>query len=180
MPALLKEICHEESMGINYITYGRVITGPLILLSAQGSAWSETIAWAKARPDSRTLAASSSLIRRDRSPRDSGKKEYIISNQKAMQKRDDQQIKREYWLRQGRQFLAIAVALFLVLLTAVVYKRQDLFGEYSKNTLVAVQLMVITAFIGFTAFNWRCPSCRKYLGSDIYKRACRHCKTRLR
>jgi len=97
-----------------------------------------------------------------------------------MQKKDDKQIEREFWLRQGRQFLAIAVALFLVLLMAVVYKRHDLFGEYDKNTLVTAQLVVITAFIGFTAFNWRCPSCKKYLGKNISKRICRHCKTRLR
>ncbi|MBI4681808.1 MAG: hypothetical protein HY757_01710 [Nitrospirae bacterium] len=97
-----------------------------------------------------------------------------------MGKRDDQQVKREFWLRQGRQLLAIAAALFLVLLLSVVYKRHDLFGEYSKNTLMAAQLVVITAFIGFTAFNWRCPSCKKYLGKDIHKRACRHCKARLR
>lgn len=97
-----------------------------------------------------------------------------------MQKRDDKQIAREFWLRQGRQLLAIAVALFLVLLLAVVYKRHDLFGEYSKKTLITAQLVVITAFIGFTAINWRCPSCKKYLGGDIHKRVCRHCGTRLR
>jgi len=97
-----------------------------------------------------------------------------------MQKKDDEQIKHDFWQRQGRQLLAIAVALFLVLLPAVVLKRHDLFGEYSKNTLVAAQLVVIAAFICFTAFNWRCPSCKKYLGKDIYKRACRYCKTRLR
>ncbi|RJQ20532.1 MAG: hypothetical protein C4560_04860 [Nitrospiraceae bacterium] len=105
---------------------------------------------------------------------------YIILKQKAMQKRDDNHFTREFWRRQGRQLLAIAAALFLVLLLAVVYKRQDLFGEYSKNTLVAAQIVVITVFIGFTAFNWRCPACKKYLGKDISKRACRHCKTRLR
>ena len=97
-----------------------------------------------------------------------------------MQKRNDKQIMRDFWLRQGRQFIAIAVTLFLVLLLAVIYKRPDLFGEYSKNTLFATQLVVISAFIGFTAFNWRCPSCKKYLGKDINKRVCRHCRTRLR
>ena len=97
-----------------------------------------------------------------------------------MKKNDDKQITREFWQRQGRQFLAIAIALFLVILLAVVYKRHDLFGEYSNNTLFTAQLIVIIAFIGFTAFNWRCPSCKKYLGKDINKRACRHCKTRLR
>ena len=70
-----------------------------------------------------------------------------------MQKSNDKQIMRDFWLRQGRQFIAIAVTLFLVLLLAVIYKRPDLFGEYSKNTLFVAQLVVIAAFIGFTAFN---------------------------
>jgi len=96
-----------------------------------------------------------------------------------MQNNDDKQVRREFWQRQGRQIMAIAVGLFLVLFLAVIYKRQDLFGEYSRNTLVAAQLVVITAFIGFTAINWRCPSCKKYLGKDINKRGCRHCGTRL-
>ena len=96
-----------------------------------------------------------------------------------MEKSDHKQITREFSLRQGRQILAIAIALFLVILLAVATKRNDLFGEYSKDTLVAAQLVVITAFIAFTAFNWRCPSCNKYLGKDINKRGCRHCKTGL-
>jgi hypothetical protein len=97
-----------------------------------------------------------------------------------MKRNDDTHIKREYWQRQGRQILAIAVALFLVILLAIVYKRRDLFGEFSNDTLFAGQLLVISAFIAFTAMNWRCPSCKKYLGKDIHKRACRHCKTILR
>jgi hypothetical protein len=98
----------------------------------------------------------------------------------TMTKSNDKEITREFWQRQGRQIVAIAIALFLVILMAVVYKSHDLFGEFSKNNLIAGQLMVITAFIGFTAFNWRCPACKKYLGKDIHKHACRHCKTRLR
>jgi hypothetical protein len=78
----------------------------------------------------------------------------------AMQKNDDQHITREFWQRQGRQILALAAALFLVILLAVVYKRHDLFGEYSKDTLVAAQLVVMSAFIGFTAINWRCVTCK--------------------
>ena len=97
-----------------------------------------------------------------------------------MQKNGDANITREFWLRQGRKFLAIAVALFFVILPAVIYNRHDLFGEFSKDTLFASQLLVIAAFIGFTAFNWRCPSCKKYLGMDINKRSCRYCGARLR
>jgi hypothetical protein len=97
-----------------------------------------------------------------------------------MNNKDHTQIKNEFWVRQGRQFVAIAIALFLVILVSVVYKRQDLFGTYSNNTLSAAQLVVIASFIGFTAVNWRCPACKKYLGNNIIRRGCRHCRTRLR
>lgn len=97
-----------------------------------------------------------------------------------MQENDDKQIARDFWLRQGRQLLAIAITLFLVLLLAVIHKRPDLFGAYPKGTLFVYQLVVIALFIGFTAFNWRCPSCKKYLGRDINKRVCRHCRARLK
>ena len=97
-----------------------------------------------------------------------------------MQRRDDKQILRDFRLRQSRQILAVAIALFLVLLLAVLYKRPDRFGEFSKDILLAMQLMLISAFIGFTAINWRCPSCKKYLGRDINRRVCKKCGTRLR
>jgi len=97
-----------------------------------------------------------------------------------MQKRDNKQIMRDFGLRQSRQFLAIAVTLLLILLLSVVYKRSDLFGEFSKNAIFAAQIVLIAAFIGFSAFNWRCPSCNKYLGSNINRRICKQCGTRLR
>jgi len=97
-----------------------------------------------------------------------------------MDKRDNRQNMREFRLRQGRQILAIAAVLFLVLFIAVLYKRPDRFGEFSKITLFAAQFVLITAFIGFTAFNWRCSSYNKYLGNDINRRICKQGSTRLR
>jgi hypothetical protein len=97
-----------------------------------------------------------------------------------MQKRDNKQIMRDFGLRQSRQFLAIAATLLLLLFLTLLYKRSDLFGEFSKNTIFAAQIVLIGAFIGFSAFNWRCPSCNKYLGSNINRRICKQCGTRLR
>jgi len=97
-----------------------------------------------------------------------------------MDKRDSKQIMREFRLRQSRQILAIAVALFLVIAIAVLYKRPDRFGEFSKNTPLAVQFVLIMAFVVFTAYNWRCPSCNKYLGKNIDRRICKQCGTKLR
>lgn len=95
-----------------------------------------------------------------------------------MEKRD--RIVQDFRSRQNRQFIAIAAALFLVLLSAVIYRRPDLFGEFSKSTLFGAQVAIIGAFIGFTGFNWRCPSCTKYLGNDVNRSICKKCGARLR
>jgi hypothetical protein len=104
-----------------------------------------------------------------------------VSREIAMtQQKDDTQIRKDFGIRQGRQFLAISVALLLVVLLTLVHKRQDLFGELSKNAILGLQLLVIAAFIGFSFTNWRCPACEKYMGQDISRRICRKCGTRLR
>jgi hypothetical protein len=97
-----------------------------------------------------------------------------------MEKKDRERIVRDFRSRQNRQFIAIAAALFLVLLSAVIYRRPDLFGGFPKSTLFGAQIAFIVAFMGFTAFNWRCPSCTKYLGNDINRRMCKKCGARLR
>jgi tRNA(Ile2) C34 agmatinyltransferase TiaS len=95
-------------------------------------------------------------------------------------RKDDQDlIMREYRKRQSRQIIAMTAALFFVLFAAAVYKRPDLFGSYAKETLFTVQAVIIAVFIGFTVQNWRCPSCNAFLSSDIYRRRCRRCGTRL-
>lgn len=86
----------------------------------------------------------------------------------------------DFGVRRGRQFLAIGVALCLVLFLAMLHKRPTVLGEFSQNTLFAGQVIVIAAFIGFSSFNWRCPSCNKYLGNDMNRRVCRKCGSRLR
>ncbi|MFH1671972.1 MAG: hypothetical protein ABIF87_00870 [Pseudomonadota bacterium] len=96
-----------------------------------------------------------------------------------MQERDNKRIMRDFGLRRGRQFLAIAATLVLLLFLVLLHKHPDLIGEFSKNTIFAAQIVLIAAFIGFSALNWRCPSCKKYLGNDINKRICKNCRTRL-
>jgi len=97
-----------------------------------------------------------------------------------MKNKDRKQIVRDFKSRQDRQIIAVATALFLVMLSAVIYKRPDLFGSFSRNALFGAQAIVIGVFVGFTAVNWRCPACDKYLGSDINRSICKKCGTRLR
>ncbi len=96
-----------------------------------------------------------------------------------MQERDNKQIMQDFGVRKGRQFLAIAVTLVLLLFLVLLHKHPDLIREISKDTVFVAQIVLIAAFIGFSALNWRCPSCNKYLGNDISRRICKHCGTRL-
>jgi len=96
-----------------------------------------------------------------------------------MQKWDDKKIIQEFRLRQNRQFFAISVTLLLLIFLTLIYKRPDIFGEFSKEIISTTQIVLIAAFIGFSAFNWRCPSCKKYLGSNIRRQRCKQCGTRL-
>ena len=101
-----------------------------------------------------------------------------MAKKKAQQK-EPQQILQEFLLRQNRQFIAIAVSLFAVLSCAVIYKRPDLFGEYSKPKLFGIQAIIIVSYVVFTSYNWTCPSCGKYLGADINRKICKKCGARL-
>lgn len=96
-----------------------------------------------------------------------------------MQKRDDSQIKRDFRVRQSRQLLAIGITLLGIVILALIYKRNDVFGEFPKSAIFGLQLIVIAAFAGFAAVNWRCPACKKYLGHDINRRICKKCGSRL-
>ena len=97
-----------------------------------------------------------------------------------MERKDEHQIMRDYSVKRKRQLIAIAAAIGILLLLALVYKRPDLLGEFSKKNLVIVQILVILAFINFSAYNWTCPSCRKYLGSDLNRSVCKKCGAKLR
>lgn len=92
---------------------------------------------------------------------------------------DNQGIRQEFRRRQTRQIVAITAALFLVLFVAVIYKRPDIFGEFSRDALFSAQALVIASFIGFTVMNWKCPACNKHLSSDISRSACKKCGSRL-
>jgi len=74
------------------------------------------------------------------------------------QKKDHEQIKREFTQLQTRQIIGIAITMFAVMLCAVLYKRSGVLGEYSTSSLVAVQIVSIASFIVFTSYNWRCPT----------------------
>ncbi|HSW62949.1 MAG TPA: hypothetical protein VLH56_06550 [Dissulfurispiraceae bacterium] len=95
------------------------------------------------------------------------------------QKNNPEQIRKQFWARQLRQFVAMLAAIALVFLMGYLYKRTELFGENAKEVMFGLQAIVAAAFIGFSAMNWRCPVCGKYMGADINRNVCKKCNTRL-
>jgi hypothetical protein len=92
---------------------------------------------------------------------------------------NDDRVKRSFTRIRTRQLVAIAVAAVCVLLPAVMWTRQDLFGQFSKKDLALFQVIMILLFVNFTSWNWKCPSCKRYLGADIGTGTCRKCGARL-
>jgi TRAP-type C4-dicarboxylate transport system permease large subunit len=89
-------------------------------------------------------------------------------------------VSKEFKRRKTRQFYAVVAVVFLLI--AVLWRLNQpgfLFGELSKGIVMAVEIAIIAAFLFFTAANWRCPSCSRYLGRDISQQRCRKCGTPL-
>lgn len=90
-----------------------------------------------------------------------------------------EQVRAEFTKRQGRQSVAVAAAMLLVIVFAILYARPGWLGPNSRRTIFSAQIVVIAAFIGFTYHNWRCPACSRHLGGDLHRRMCGKCRARL-
>jgi hypothetical protein len=100
--------------------------------------------------------------------------------QPDMQQKDSEQIKREFKVRRIRQIAAIGTTLALLLLLAFLYHHAEIMGSFSKNDILAAQIIILCVFAGFSSYNWRCPSCTSYVGPDLNRSLCRHCGAKLR
>jgi hypothetical protein len=94
-----------------------------------------------------------------------------------IQKKDLNDAMRKFAQIRARQLLAVTAALWSMVILAVLSKRPDLFGDISNGTISALQISIIFVFISFSAWNWRCPVCKKYLAPDIRGGRCRKCGT---
>ena len=93
--------------------------------------------------------------------------------------RSGEQIRAEFAKRQGRQSVAIAAAMLLIIVFAILYARPGWLGPNSRGTIFSAQVVVIAVFIGFTYHNWRCPACNRHLGGDLHRHLCGKCRVRL-
>ena len=93
-----------------------------------------------------------------------------------MNEQTDSEIAKRYTIIKNKQLIAIVLAVCLMIVLSVMAKRPDLFLGISGSTCFKIEVFVILLFVNFTALNWKCPSCKKYLGHDIGKKNCRKCR----
>ena len=91
-----------------------------------------------------------------------------------------ERIRAEFAKRQGRQAVAVAAAMLLIIVFALLYARPGWLGPNARGAIFPAQFVVIAAFVGFTYQNWRCPACNRHLGGDLFRRTCARCRARLR
>jgi hypothetical protein len=99
--------------------------------------------------------------------------------ERNIQRQGQDELKRAFARIKTRQLVAIAAALVCVLVPALIWKRPDVFGPFSKKALMLFQFIIMLLFVNFSAWNWKCPSCRRYLGNDIGRGTCGKCGTNL-
>lgn len=86
----------------------------------------------------------------------------------------------EFKKRKMRQMIAAIPAILMVVLLLATEKAGPAGLAGIPITLLApAALAVILAVVAFSLLNWRCPSCRKYLGKQFSPRFCPKCGVQL-
>jgi hypothetical protein len=87
----------------------------------------------------------------------------------------------EFQKRRRRQLLVLIPAVLAIAL-GIAAKNTDLLDQVGipMNTFGPVFFGFIVLLVGFSFYNWRCPSCKKYLGREISPRFCHRCGVQFR
>lgn len=93
-----------------------------------------------------------------------------------MKKNAGKDLPREFRTRKKRQIYAVCITLFLMFTGLWKMRHPGLFlGVLSEDTVSVSLIVLIALFVLFSRYNWRCPGCGKYLGSNIQQKRCRKC-----
>jgi hypothetical protein len=87
----------------------------------------------------------------------------------------------EFARRRRRQLIAAAPTLLIVLLLLVIKREpRPQFLGIPADRLVLFALAGVALAVLFSLWNWRCPSCSKYLGKSTNPASCAKCGVKLR
>ena len=94
--------------------------------------------------------------------------------------RSNTEIMDEFKKRRLRQIMAVGpIILAFIAFLSVEGNPSGIFG-LSPNVVLGISFALIISVLIFSLFNWRCPSCNKYLGKAINPKFCAKCGVQLR
>lgn len=94
--------------------------------------------------------------------------------------RSNAEIIEEFKKKRTRQIMAVGpIILAFIALLSVEGNPTGIFGLPPSIVLTTSFALIISVLI-FSLFNWRCPSCNKYLGKGINPKFCSKCGVQLR
>jgi hypothetical protein len=92
----------------------------------------------------------------------------------------DPTVSEEFSKRKKRQIIAaVPATLMIILLLAAEKAGPEGLASIPIFVLGPVAIATIFAVVAFSLINWRCPSCKKYLGKRISPRFCAKCGVQL-
>ena len=91
-----------------------------------------------------------------------------------------EELRRDFARRRIRQWLVVIPSVLALIAVRMLPDSGDtLFGINTQIVLLAC-IAILLGVLGFTVYNWRCPSCEKYLGRGINPKFCGSCGFQLR
>ena len=86
----------------------------------------------------------------------------------------------EFKKKRTRQIMAVGpIILAFIALLSVESNPTGIFG-LPPNIVLGLSFALIISVLIFSLFNWRCPSCNKYLGKAMNPKFCSRCGIQLR
>ena len=105
--------------------------------------------------------------------------------------KNQEEIVKEFKVRQKRQAILAIIVFPLVIgifiaaqffpyeLVAFIERLQEKFSLINLETMTYIFIALLLSLLGFSLFNWRCPSCNAYLGKNWNPKFCSNCWTKL-
>lgn len=86
----------------------------------------------------------------------------------------------EFNIRKKHQWI-ISIPLFIIIIFFLIINDKKEFTAFGLSFIELLYLFIaiIIAAIIFSFYNWRCPSCEKYLGKGINPKFCSKCGAKL-
>lgn len=94
---------------------------------------------------------------------------------------EPKEIQTEFKKRKLRQILVVVVLVPIIGVLFYAMNNTDFeLGGLTDDRIGLMAMLAMGLAAIFSLFNWRCPSCKKYLGRKMNQYYCPHCGVKLR